>query len=97
SLELGENVRGVRRLAELWQLRSADEQFWEILALRVDAVVDEARPVWGQVLLHEAHDAERARSNDLDVDIARVHVVDVSLRCLLEVVRRQARGLPCSV
>ena len=51
-------------------------------ALDVDAVVDEARPGRGQVLLHEAHHAEGARSDDLDVDVALVHVLHVPLRGL---------------
>ena len=78
-LELAEDVGRVRRFAELRQLRGADEPLREVLDLRVDAVVDEPRPVGRQVLLHEAHDAEGAGSNDLDVDIASVHVVHVAL------------------
>ena len=90
-LELTEHVRGIRRMAQLGQLRRADEAVREVLALDVDAVVDEAAPVRNEVLLHEAHRAERPRSDDLDVDVALVHVVDVPLGCLLEVLRRQTR------
>ena len=85
SLELAEDVGRVRRFAELRQLRGADEPLREVLDLRVDAVVDEPRPVGRQMLLHEAHDAERTRSNDLDVDIASVHIVDVPLRGFLKI------------
>jgi len=79
ALELGEDVTSVGRIAQLRQLGGAREALGKILALRVDAVVDEPRPGRGEVLLHEAHHAEGTRPDDLDVNVALVHVVDVTL------------------
>ena len=82
---------GVRGIAELRQLRGAGEAIGEVLALLMDAVVDEARPGRDEVLLHEAHDTERSRPDDLGVDVALVHVVHVALGSLLEVFGREPR------
>src|SRR5207237_4889453 len=90
ALELAEHVRRIGRVAELRQLCGAREAIGEVLALSVDAVVDEACPGWCEVLFHEAHHSKRSWSDDLDGGVACIRIIRMALLRAVQ----HFRGLP---
>ena len=77
ALDLFDAVGGVRSVRVLGQLAGREEAVREEGDLLADGVVGQPGPGLEDVLGHPAHHEEGAGPDDLDVDVALVHVLHV--------------------